>query len=262
MAIFFLTIFANKKQTMNIVGVIPARYASTRFPGKPLIDINGKPMIQHVYEQAQKALRHVCVATDDTKIFDCVKSFGGQVVLTNENHQSGTDRCAEAIEKFETDNNTTADVVINIQGDEPFISPEQIALLADLFKQKEVQIATLIKPISEKETLFNSNKVKVTINKNNEALYFSRSPIPFVRNSNESEWIHKTNFYHHIGMYGYTKKVLHDICLLETGLLEEAESLEQLRWLENGYKIKTAITQIEGVSIDTPEDLENLLKTL
>ncbi|MBI9067732.1 MAG: 3-deoxy-manno-octulosonate cytidylyltransferase [Salinivirgaceae bacterium] len=247
---------------MVIVGIIPARYASTRFPGKPLVDIKGKPMIQHVYEKANEALDLVCVATDDERIEKAVKNFGGNVVITNANHPSGSDRCAEAIRLFERQKNIVSDVVINIQGDEPFIDPAQIQQLANLFVIPTTQIATLIKSISDREILFNANKVKVVINKNGEAMYFSRSSIPFVRNEKEENWLSAAKFYHHIGMYGYRKEILFEICKLEKSSLENAESLEQLRWLENNYKISTAITHIEGFSIDTPEDLEELLKQL
>lgn len=245
---------------MITLGIIPARYASTRFPGKPLAEINGKSMIQHVYERAQKALSHVCVATDDVRIFDAVKRFGGKVVMTDESHASGTDRCAEAVKIYEAENQIEADVIINIQGDEPFIDPNQIKQLSALFNQASTQIATLVKPITNAESLFNPNKVKVTIDKNGKALYFSRNCIPFVRGFEPENWFEKSTFYHHIGMYGYTKQSLFEICKLEKSGLEQAESLEQLRWLENGYFIQTAITQIEGLSVDTPEDLEFIVK--
>ncbi len=243
---------------MIITGIIPARYASTRFPGKPLADINGKPMIQRVYEQAEKVLKYVCVATDDSRIEDVVKSFGGNVVMTSPLHKSGTDRCAEAVEILEQKGINT-DVVINIQGDEPFINPVQIKQLTDIFDNPDAQIATLIKKITSTETIFDVNKVKVTTGKSGNALYFSRNPIPFVRNVEKDDWINQQDFFLHIGMYGYRRDVLSKICKLEQGTLEKAESLEQLRWLENGYKIYTAITDIETVGIDTPEDLKKVL---
>jgi 3-deoxy-manno-octulosonate cytidylyltransferase (CMP-KDO synthetase) len=246
---------------MITLGIIPARYASTRFPGKPLADIFGKPMIQHVYEQAKRALDHVCVATDDLRIADAVQNFGGKAVITSPNHPSGTDRCAEAAAIYEKKNGVNARVILNIQGDEPFIDPNQIAQLNQLFNKEQTQIATLIKTITEQETLFNPNKVKVTIDRNGKALYFSRSCIPFIRGSEPAKWIKQGTFYHHIGMYGYTKKTLNEICKLEKSSLELAESLEQLRWLENGYSIQTALTAIEGLSVDTPEDLEAILKS-
>lgn len=247
---------------MTTVGIIPARYASTRFPGKPLVDIKGKPMIQRVYEQTGKALEHVCVATDDTRIFDAVRAFGGNVVMTAEHHPSGTDRCAEAVMKYETEKQLTADVVINVQGDEPFIDPEQIRQLDSLFNQADTEIATLIKPVTEASVLTNPNKVKVVVNAKGEALYFSRSCIPFIRGSEPEQWLQKNTFYQHIGMYGYRKSVLNALCQLSKGSLEQAESLEQLRWLEHGYRIRTAITHFEGLCVDTPEDLQLILKTL
>ena len=244
---------------MTVVGIIPARFASTRFPGKPLADIKGKPMIQRVYEQAQKALVHVCVATDDVCIKEAVKAFGGEVVMTATHHESGTDRCAEAVIKYEQVKGVKADIVVNIQGDEPFIDPVQIKQLVDVFRNKGSEIATLIKEITDIKMLDNSNKVKVVVGINADALYFSRSSIPFVRNTDRSGWLKTQKFYQHVGMYGYKKDVLMDICKLPKGILELAESLEQLRWLENGYKIKTAITNIESVGIDTPADLEKAL---
>ncbi|PKP11824.1 MAG: 3-deoxy-manno-octulosonate cytidylyltransferase [Bacteroidetes bacterium HGW-Bacteroidetes-4] len=245
---------------MTTVGIIPARYASTRLPGKPLAVIHGKPMIQHVYEQAIQALNHVCVATDDERIFKAVRAFDGRVVMTAVNHPSGTDRCAEAVVQFEKDYHLKADVIINIQGDEPFIDPEQIRQLNQLFEKEETQIATLVKPISDAKYLFNPNKVKVTLDKNGKALYFSRSCIPFVRGAAQEEWLDHGTFYHHIGMYGYRKSTLLELCRLEKSSLEVTESLEQLRWLEHGYSIHTAITHIEGLSVDTPEDLEAVVK--
>jgi 3-deoxy-manno-octulosonate cytidylyltransferase (CMP-KDO synthetase) len=241
---------------MNIVGIIPARFASTRFPGKPLIDIAGKTMIQRVYEQAKKAssLSEVLVATDDERIAQHVHSFGGNVVMTNENHQSGTDRCFEAIEKFEIN----ADAVINIQGDEPFIKPEQIDLVASCFSLKETELATLVKKISTNEELFNPNTPKVLLNSNKEAIYFSRQTIPHIRGKEQNDWLNQHTFYKHIGIYGYRTDVLATITQLKQSSLELAEALEQLRWLENGYKIKVEITDFESVAIDTPDDLQKL----
>jgi 3-deoxy-manno-octulosonate cytidylyltransferase (CMP-KDO synthetase) len=241
---------------MNIVGIIPARFASTRFPGKPLIDIAGKTMIQRVYEQAKKAnsISEVVVATDDERIAQHVQSFGGNVVMTSENHQSGTDRCFEAIEKFEIN----ADVVINIQGDEPFIQPEQIDLVASCFSLKETELATLVKKISTNEELFNPNTPKVLLNSNKEAIYFSRQTIPHIRGKEQNDWLKQHTFYKHIGIYGYRTDVLATITQLKQSSLELAEALEQLRWLENGYKIKVEITDFESVAIDTPDDLQKL----
>ena len=244
---------------MTVIGIIPARYASTRFPGKPLVDINGKMMIQRVYEQVQKVLEYVCVATDDDRIKSAVESFGGEVVMTSADHESGTDRCAEAAVKFEKQKEIKADVVVNIQGDEPFIDPVQIQQLVNIFTIEESEIATLIKKVTNINVLDDSNKVKVVVGNNADAMYFSRSAIPFVRSAPKNDWLKKQDFYHHIGMYGYKRSVLMDICKLSKGNLELTESLEQLRWLENGYSIKTAITDIESIGIDTPEDLERVL---
>ena len=241
------------KNKMEIVGIIPARFASTRFPGKPLVDINGMTMIQRVYMQAKKSksLSQVVVATDDQRIFDHVIGFGGEVVMTLPNHQTGTDRCREASKKI----NANCDFVINIQGDEPFIDPEQIDKLASCFNTKGTQLATLVKKITAIEDIFNKNIVKVVFNKNDEALYFSRSPIPHTRNFEEKDWLIHSTYYKHIGIYGYAVETLNEIASLEASSLEKAESLEQLRWLENGYRINVAITESESVAIDTPEDL-------
>ncbi|GAL87049.1 3-deoxy-manno-octulosonate cytidylyltransferase [Sporocytophaga myxococcoides] len=240
---------------MNILGIIPARYASTRFPAKPLIDIGGKSMIRRVYEQAKKAklLSNVVVATDNNEIFDHVKSFGGNVVMTKEEHPSGTDRCFEALEK--TSGNF--DFVINIQGDEPFIHPEQIDLLASALNQ-ETELATLVKKIEDQETLFNHNTPKVIFDKYKEAIYFSRQTIPYIRGAEPEQWLSKAAFYKHIGIYAYRSDILKAITSLETGSLEKSESLEQLRWLENGFKIKVEITTYESVGIDVPSDLEKI----
>lgn len=242
----------------NILGLIPARYASTRFPGKPLADIGGKPMIQRVYEQACKVLPTVYVATDDERIAHVVKVFGGNVVMTAETHPSGTDRCYEALSKVVEMENVTFHAVVNIQGDEPFIQPEQIELLASAFDDTAVEIATLIKPVETKEDLFNPNKPKVVISAEGNALYFSRSPIPYLRGVAEEEWHVRHEFYNHIGLYGYRADVLEAITRLPKGVLESCESLEQLRWLENGYVIKALKTQLESLSVDTPEDLAEL----
>lgn len=245
---------------MKVIGIIPARYASTRFPAKPLVDIAGKSMIERVYVQAQKAksLNDVVVATDDERIAEHVKSFGGNVVMTNESHQSGTDRCFEAINAFCQD----ADVVINIQGDEPFIRPEQIDLVASCFDSNGIQISTLVKKINSNEELFNVNIPKVILNKNNEAVFFSRQTIPYIRGKEEAEWLKNHTFYKHIGIYAYRTWVLAEITALKQSSLEIAEALEQLRWIENGYKIKVEITDFESVAIDTPDDLKKLTKFL
>ena len=243
---------------MNIAAIIPARYASTRFPGKPLVNINGKTMIHNVYIQAKKVFEVVYVATDDNRISKEIESFGGKYVMTSKKHKSGTDRCAEAIQKIEEAEGKEFDVVINIQGDEPFIKTEQLIEIKKCFNKKRTQIATLVKPINNKEDIFNTNKPKVVINKYNEAIYFSRSTIPYIRGHRETTWITKHLFYKHIGLYGYRKDVLLEITKLEQTPLEIAESLEQLRWIENGYKIKVAFTEHESVSIDTPKDLEKI----
>lgn len=245
---------------MNFIAIIPARFQSTRFPGKPLAILGGKPIIQWVYENAKKALNDVYVATDDKRIFETVEAFGGKAVYTSPNHQSGTDRCAEAAQKVAEE--LSFDVVINIQGDEPFIRPEQIEGLKACFISPETEIATLIKPITHAAEITNINRPKVVVNKNREAMYFSRSPIPFVRDARPDEWINRHTFYSHIGMYAYRYDVLLKLTQLPAGILEKAESLEQLRWLENGYRIKTAQTSFENIGIDTPEDLEEARKFL
>lgn len=240
---------------MNIIGIIPARYNSTRLPGKPLAIIDGKTMIRRVYEQASLVLENVIVATDDKRITDEVSAFGGISVMTSEKHQSGTDRCAEAIEIYEKNSGKNFDIIINIQGDEPFIHEKQLELLISCFNHKNTQIATLIKKIDLPEDIFNVNKPKVIINKDKEAIYFSRSTIPFIRNAKQNDWIKKHDFYKHLGIYGYKKEILKQITLLNRSSLETAESLEQNRWIENAYKIKTEITNIESFSVDTPDDL-------
>ena len=243
---------------MKVIGVIPARYASTRFPGKPLIDINGKTMIQRVYEQASKAgLDKVVVATDDEQIYSHVKGLGGEVVVTSSTHTNGTERCNEVLIKTDED----YDVVINIQGDEPYVQPDQIKAVASLFADPEVQIGTLVKKIEKGEDLMNPNSIKkVVLNKDMDAIYFSRSPIPYLQGMPVVEWLNHHVYYKHIGIYGYRPAVLSEIVALSPSLLEKAESLEQLRWLENGYRIKTALTDFESPSVDVPEDLELLKK--
>ena len=238
-----------------IVGIIPARYASTRFPGKPLVDINGKSMLQRVYEQAlkSKSLSRVVVATDDERIFNHVKDFGGEVVMTAQHHQSGSDRCYDALQQLKDNYN----YVINIQGDEPFINPEQINELAAVL-DGAVELATQITTIEDAATLFDTARVKVVISKNSEALFFSRMVIPFIKNVDEENWHLHHTYYKHIGIYAYRKDVLEKITALPVSSLEKAESLEQLRWLENGFKIKCVVTKYESPSVDTPEDLKKL----
>ncbi len=242
---------------MKFVGIIPARYESTRFPGKPLVMIKDKPMIQWVYENALGALDYLCVATDDDRIFNAVESFGGKAIKTLPTHQSGTDRCAEAAQLLSKE--IDFDVVINIQGDEPFIQADQIELLKSCF-DSDADIATLVKKIDDSEEIFNPNRPKVVLDNNQNALYFSRSPIPHIRSKQEKDWILFHDFWAHIGMYAFRARVLQEITLLKQGKLELAESLEQLRWLENGYKIKTAETRMQSIGIDTPEDLEKALQ--
>jgi 3-deoxy-manno-octulosonate cytidylyltransferase (CMP-KDO synthetase) len=291
---------------MKILGVIPARYASTRFPGKPLVDINGKSMIQRVYEQAKKctSLAHVVVATDDERIFDHVTAFGGTAIMTAATHQSGTDRCAEVVEKLNFDIQTRDldsdeavifdkitpkregifTAVINIQGDEPFIQPEQIEKIASILRGPSLDnsklkiknerasttsntpleasnfgIATLVKSIDNQLDIDNPNVVKAVFSAGGRALYFSRSPIPFLRNLDKKDWAKSGQFFKHIGLYGYKTSVLLEIAQLAQSPLEKSESLEQLRWLENGYAIGVAETNLETIGIDTPEDLKKIL---
>ena len=240
---------------MKFLAVIPARYASTRFPGKPLALIGDKPMIQHVYEQAKKAGEDFVVATDDKRIYDAVEAFGGKVLLTSDKHRSGTDRCFEALQKMSGE----YDVVINIQGDEPFIQPEQIETLKACFTDPKTEIATLIKPFDKDalwDDLSSPNTPKVVINKRMEAMFFSRSVIPYLRGTDRTKWLKTHTYYKHIGLYAYKTNILAEITELEPSALEKAENLEQLRWLENGYSIKVGITHQQTIGVDTPEDLE------
>jgi 3-deoxy-manno-octulosonate cytidylyltransferase (CMP-KDO synthetase) len=290
---------------MKILGVIPARFASTRFPGKPLVDINGKSMIQRVYEQAKKckSLARIVVATDDERIFKHVQSFGGEAMMTADTHQSGTDRCAEVVERLNFEIQTSFldsdsapiigkitsrfegifTAVINIQGDEPFIQPEQIEKVVDILRgssiiqnsnfklqtedatqalnaqlQSKFGIATLAKQIDNQEDIENPNVVKVVFDTMGKAVYFSRSPIPFLRNIDRKDWAKSGQFFKHIGLYGYKTNVLLDLAKLSPSNLEKLESLEQLRWLENGYVIGVAQTNLETIGIDTPEDLKKI----
>jgi len=240
---------------MKVLGIIPSRYESTRFPGKSLIDIMGKTMIQRVYEQAKKSkqLDDLVVATDDQRIFEEVKGFGGSVIITGKHHKNGTERCLEVAESLQ------AQFVVNIQGDEPFIQPEQIDKLCSIISS-DTDLATLIKRIKDPSDLGNPNLVKVVKSLDDHALYFSRSPIPFDRSMNKAPTLpSKKIYWKHIGIYAYRTEVLSQIVKLEESALEKMESLEQLRWLENGYKIKTAETHFESIGIDTPEDLDHLI---
>ena len=257
---------------MKIIGIIPARFASVRFPGKPLADIGGKPMIRRVYEQVSKAasVSEVVVATDDERILAAVTDFGGKALLTSSEHQSGTDRCAEVARKF-----PGYDIVINVQGDEPFIDPAQIDELASCFDIQRkaggengkaqggnttVELASLYKKITSVEELQNPNLPKIVMNEKKEAIYFSRFPVPYLRGIPAEKWLEHRDYYKHIGIYGYRRDVLLKITELPPSALEQSESLEQLRWLENGYKIQLAETLASSHAIDTPEDLERVMK--
>jgi len=246
----------------RFTGIIPARYASTRFPGKPLALIGGFSMIERVYRQASKVLEEVWVATDDEHIRDAVIAFGGKAVMTSSSHRSGTDRCAEAAGKIIKGTSDADTVIINIQGDEPFIRPEQIRLLADCFADSGVKIATLIRRVSPGEDLADPNQPKVAVSNKMDAICFSRSVIPFLRDAPREEWTARHTFYKHIGLYGYRASTLSEITSLPQSPLELAESLEQLRWLENGYTIRCAVTPWESIGIDTPADLKRAEKML
>ncbi len=245
---------------MTIAGIIPARYASSRFPGKPLVEILGKSMIQRVYEQAaqSKLLNDVVVATDDERIFAHVQAFGGNAVMTAPHHPSGTDRCFEAWQAL----GGKHDYVINIQGDEPFIRPEQIDELATVLADGSVELATQMIAVTDKAMLADTGEVKIVLNTRSEALYFSRSVIPFVKGVAPEAWHLHHAYYRHVGMYAYRADVLEAITRLPVSALERAESLEQLRWLENGYRIRCVPTQYDSHCIDTPEDIEKVLRLM
>lgn len=239
---------------MKVIAIIPARYASTRFPGKPLAMLGGKTVIQRVWEQVSRVIDDVAVATDDRRIADAVEAFGGRAVMTSPDHRSGTDRCYEACCKIGGE----YDVVVNVQGDEPFIAPSQIRALTACFDDERTDIATLVKPFAPSdgiEALENPNSPKVVLDSESRAVYFSRSVIPYLRGVERSEWLARHTFYKHIGMYAFRREVLREVTSLPQSSLEKAESLEQLRWIENGYKIGVGITDVETVGIDTPEDL-------
>ena len=238
---------------MKFIGIIPARYASTRFPGKPLALLGGKPVIQHVYEKVAAVLEAAYVATDDERIYDVVKSFGGQVVMTRTDHKSGTDRIEEAIEKIGGE----WDVVVNVQGDEPFVAKSQLDTICHCFDDPTTQIATLGKPFESMEAVQNPNSPKIVVDNMGFAMYFSRSVIPYVRGKEKSSWLTHYPFLKHLGIYAYRKDVLRQVTQLPQSSLEIAESLEQLRWLQNGFKIKVGTTDVETVGIDTPQDLEH-----
>ena len=238
--------------TMKFIAIIPARYASTRFPGKPLAMLGGKTVIQRVYEQATAILDEAYVATDDERIYQAVESFGGKAIITRADHKSGTDRLEEAATKI----GTNADVIINIQGDEPFIQTSQIETLMHLFDAPTTQIGTLGKPFESIEAVNNPNSPKIVCDRRGFALYFSRSTIPYVRGAEPTTWLEHFPYLKHLGVYAYRREVLHEVTQLPQSSLEKAESLEQLRWLENGYRIRVGLTDVETVGIDTPEDLQ------
>lgn len=241
-----------KERTMKFIAIIPARYASSRFPGKPLAMLGGMPVIQRVYRQVSAVLDDVYVATDDARIYDAVTSFGGKAVMTRSDHKSGTDRIEEAMEQI----GGNFDVVVNIQGDEPFIRQSQIETVCRCFDSPETQIATLGKPFTDMEAVENPNSPKIVVDNRGYAMYFSRSIIPYVRGVDKQEWMSKYPFLKHLGIYAYRTDVLKDITRLPQSSLELAESLEQLRWLQNGYRIKVGLTDVETVGIDTPDDLQ------
>ena len=237
---------------MKFIGIIPARYSSSRFPGKPLALLGGKPVIEHVYGQVSSVMEDVFVATDDQRIYDAVEAFGGKAIMTRSDHKSGTDRICEALEKVAG----SFDVVINIQGDEPFIQKSQLETVMQCFDDPRTQIATLGKPFESMEAVENPNSPKIVLDNDGYALYFSRSVIPFVRGKEHEEWLSHFPYLKHIGLYAYRTEVLMEISKLPQSTLELAESLEQLRWLQNGYKIKVGLTDVETIGIDTPEDLQ------
>lgn len=242
-------------KALKYIAIIPARYASTRFPGKPLAMLGGKPVIQRVWEQVSSVVDAAVVATDDERIAQTVESFGGRAIMTSPNHKSGTDRCWEAYQK----QGEEFDVVINVQGDEPFIAHSQLRAIMACFEDENTDIATLVKPFAEEDglsALENPNSPKVVLDNDSCAVYFSRSVIPYLRGVEREDWLKHHTFYKHIGMYAFRRDVLGEVTALPQSTLEKSESLEQLRWLENGYKIGVGISDVETVGIDTPEDLE------
>lgn len=244
---------------MSVLVVIPARYASTRFPGKPLAILGDKPMIQHVYEKVMlaKGVDKAVVATDDKRIYEKVTAFGGEVMMTSDKHQNGTDRVAEVAEHF-----TDYDIVINVQGDEPFLDPTDIEKLVLLLENDNNPIATLATAIKTSKSLFDANTVKVIFDQNAQAIYFSRHPIPFDRNAENENWIKNRVYFKHIGIYGFRRNVLLEVANLAPSALEKSESLEQLRWIENGYSIAVGITDKDAFGIDTPEDMAEAIRRL
>jgi len=243
---------------MNFLAIIPARYASTRLEGKPLVDINGKSMIQRVYERTAEALEHVYVATDDERIVSAVEGFGGNVVLTSSDHTTGTNRCLEALDNIEG----SYDAVINVQGDEPLIDPNQILEITSCFDDPNVELATLAAPVKDVEDLMRGIEVFTVLDVNSDAMYFSRSVIPPVKNVEKSDWLEHHNYLKHVGLYGYTAEALRKFANMEPTALEKAESLEQNRWIENGSKIRVAITHYETIPVDTEDDLQRVREIL
>ena len=240
--------------SLKFLAVIPARYASTRFPGKPLARLGGEPVIRYVWKQVTQVFADAAVATDDPRIYDAVEAFGGRAVMTSPDHRSGTDRCREAVDKLGGD----PDVIVNVQGDEPFIAPSQLQAIARCFDDPSTDIATLVKPFTEADgldALENPNSPKVVLGSAGQALYFSRSVIPYLRGVPREEWLALHTFYKHIGMYAFRRETLYKVTALPQSALERAESLEQLRWLENGFRIRAGISDVETIGIDTPEDL-------
>ena len=245
---------------MNFLGIIPARYGSTRLEGKPLADIEGKTMIQHVYEQASKSINDVYVATDDARIEEAVLAFGGKVVMTSSNHTTGTNRCLEAFEIVNASSDKKFDVVINVQGDEPLLVPEQLGELMSCFEDERTEMATLITPVIRMDDLFNESEVFVVFNKDQFALYFSREVIPHIHGMHKTKWLDNNTYHKHLGLYGYTTDALKIFAELPQTNLELTESLEQNRWIENGGNIKLAVTQYDSIPVDTIDDLERVRK--
>ena len=246
----------------EFLGIIPARYGSTRLEGKPLVDIKGKPMIQWVYEKTSQMLEHVIVATDDERILSVVKNFGGNAVMTSSEHTTGTNRCLEALQKASTTYDINFDVVINIQGDEPMLHPDQIKTLVQCFDDPLAELATLVIPVTDPIDLDNDSEVFVTFDKNMNAMYFSRAVIPVVHGIERKDWMSKATFYKHLGLYGYTQKALTKFAGLPQSNLELLEKLEQNRWMENGGNIKIGITEHQSIPVDTLEDLKRIRKII
>ena len=247
---------------MKVFAIIPARYASTRFPGKPLVQLGCRSMVEWVYRRASQAFDTVAVATDDERIAVEVRRFGGRTVMTSPNHRSGTDRCAEALKLMQEELGINADVVVNVQGDEPFVEPELLSRLAECFNDESTQIATVVKPFDTIADLLNPNHVKAVMTDAGRAIYFSRSPVPYIRGFAQDEWLHQHTFYWHLGLYAFRAGILNRLTQLLPSPLEIAESLEQNRWIENGFDIRIIQTKGENIAIDTPEDLAMAQKWL